>query len=816
MFNLFNVDHLIGEKPYFAHTKRVNNQQKELLIDHMNLTMKYFSLYCDKKRIIPVIESLITKAGFDENEADIIKDLFINAIYMHDIGKINPDYQRKRMGNSYFDVSGIGTVHSIYSSIIYLAEAMKRYPSLNRKCFMTMLAFAYVISSHHGCLTSPDDFQANLESYSQNGFYDFNTKDALDNNKNIGLGSLKMSQLFNESQSIAFFVLLRFLFAVMTACDFCATTEFMDGTKHSVNTIEDIDTFSKKYYDSDLLREIKRYKRSSDFNALSSINSLRTEIFLETEELLIRNKDARVFYLEAPTGSGKTNTSINLALKLIEYDRTLNNIFYIFPFNTLVEQTASTLSNYFSADDMAVVNSVTPINNNNNKDITRETDEETDYNSLWLNRLLNNYNLVVTTHVNFFDALFGTDKEQIFPLIKLCNSVIIIDEIQNYRNYIWPEIIIFLSNYAELLNMRIIIMSATLPRIDRVFDVNDVTFAELLEDSQKYYKHHIFRNRVKIDTSLMVNNDMDLDILADHVISNADKKVLVEFITKTGARDFMNIILSKIEQKGLKNIKVFELTGDDCSLKRKEVICKTKIDEPVIIIATQVIEAGIDIDMDIGYKEISLPDAEEQFLGRINRSCSKSGCVAYFFNKTKPETIYKKDCRINHSINNPEILEYLREKDFKGIYSYILHDLQIKRGKKNNENIMTSISLCQTLDLKKLEQRMQLITPSIQLYIPYVFQTESGEAINGYDIWEEYKSVCLASYEYAKKKVLLSVIKGKMEPFLFNLVNSDDEPIGLQLEEFGGLYFVEDGERFIENGKFDRKAFNAFYRGRFL
>ncbi len=43
-------------------------------------------------------------------------------------------------------------------------------------------------------------------------------------------------------------------------------------------------------------------------------------------------------------------------------------------------------------------------------------------------------------------------------------------------------------------------------------------------------------------------------------------------------------------------------------------------DKAVILVATQVVEAGIDIDMDIGYKDISKLDSEEQFIGRINRN----------------------------------------------------------------------------------------------------------------------------------------------------------------------------------------------------
>jgi len=812
MYELINVNKLLAGKPYYAHKDQIGTRDKELLIDHMNCTIKYFKIYTEKKGLIPIIKNLIKKAGFEDSDTFIILDMFVNAIYLHDIGKINPDFQRKKMENKYFKSLGLSTMHSIYSSYIYISEILNVYPEINRKCFMAMLSFAYIISCHHGKLISVYDFEDKLKSCSNNGFYDFDIENILDSQKNISLGSLKMKNLFDDSETIAFFILLRLLFSLLTASDFCATSEYMNQTEHQISIIDNIDTFGSSYYGSSLLKSIRNYKRTGVINNINSIDDLRTEIFLEAEETLEANKEASVFYLEAPTGSGKTNTSINLALKLLKINKNLNNIFYIFPFNTLVEQTAKTLNNYFHGNEIAIVNSVTPIsvNQENNTD-------ETDYNSLWLNRLFNDYPLVVTTHVNFFDALFGTNKEQVFPLIKLCNSVIIIDEIQSYKNYIWPEIIIFLSKYAELLNMRIIIMSATLPRIDKAFTTENI-FADLLKYRNKYYGHPFFSNRVKIDTSLMKYDDISLYNLAEHVLKNKNKKILVEFITKTGARDFYNIIKEIVDEnkEDYKSTDIYELSGDDCSLVRKNIIKKTKKDNPIILITTQVIEAGIDIDMDIGYKEISLPDSEEQFMGRINRSCLKKDCVVYFFNKTKPETIYKGDCRVNYSINNENILKLLKKKDFPAIYKYILEDLRIKREQKNSLNIKRSISLCRTLDFDKLKEKMQLISPSMQVYIPYVLKTESGNIINGYEIWDNFKSICSATYGYAEKKIRLLEIRAKMEPFIFNITNSADEAIGLQLEEFGGFYFVEDGERFIEEGKFNRKEFNASFKGRFL
>lgn len=83
------------------------------------------------------------------------------------------------------------------------------------------------------------------------------------------------------------------------------------------------------------------------------------------------------------------------------------------------------------------------------------------------------------------------------------------------------------------------------------------------------------------------------------------------------------------------------LSGDDSIAERKRILDKVKkATDTIILVSTQVIEAGVDIDMDIGYKNISKLDSEEQFLGRINRSCKKEG-IAYFL-KLMKQAIYTK------------------------------------------------------------------------------------------------------------------------------------------------------------------------------
>lgn len=73
-----------------------------------------------------------------------------------------------------------------------------------------------------------------------------------------------------------------------------------------------------------------------------------------------------------------------------------------------------------------------------------------------------------------------------------------------------------------------------------------------------------------------------------------------------------------------------EITSEDNKYYRDSVIEEGKILENIIIVSTQTIEAGVDIDMDFGFKDISFIYNEEQFIGRINRSSTKKKILRFF------------------------------------------------------------------------------------------------------------------------------------------------------------------------------------------
>ena len=127
---------------------------------------------------------------------------------------------------------------------------------------------------------------------------------------------------------------------------------------------------------------------------------------------------------------------------------------------------------------------------------------------------------------------------------------------------------------------------------------------------------------------------------------------------------------------------MFLMTGDSSIQERKDLIEKIKGLSSVILVATQVIEAGVDIDMDIGFKDISRLDSEEQFMGRINRSGKKDG-VVYFFNLDEAKSIYKEDVRVDERVTLmvPEIRTFLETKNFSAFYESDILPVLKKKGK---------------------------------------------------------------------------------------------------------------------------------------
>ena len=695
-----------------------------------------------------------------------------------------------------------------------------------------MLANAYVITRHHGNLSG---FEAFLEEFQQNRqladifscmnqgvfaevYHGPFCKKGL-HAVNMPMQNKRKYDSFSEKQSLqlGLYAYIRFLFSVLVSCDYYATSEYDNGIEMSAfGTIENTE-FATQYEQSERVKQIRRLNPESCVDDKKDINILRNRMFYEAEQTLLKNKDTNIAFIEAPTGAGKSNLAMNCSLKLL--DKNINKIFYVYPFNTLVEQNYDTLEKIYGQTDIfksiAVINSITPIPLNGTRKFWENLDKEENekfYQKALLDRQFLNYPFILTTHVNLFQIMFGCEREAAISFYQLAGSVVVLDEIQSYKNVLWTEIMMFLQCYSRLLNMKIIIMSATLPKLDMLTG-NHEKVVNLIENPEKYFQDARFKKRVALSYELLYQDKKtEMKELYAHVLGQAQKgrKLLMEFITKTSAEKFYHMLT----ESGREDLQIFCMTGDDNQIDRKRILREMDTadkDKAVILVATQVVEAGIDIDMDIGYKDISKLDSEEQFIGRINRNFKRKG-VVYFFDMDNESGIYKEDYRVDtaYTLRKDEMKQLLADKNFGKYYDYILKGIRKYRNDRKNENgIEAFVDNVKKLDFVWISQKMKLIDKNddwkMSVYFAREITTDTGEIIDGKQVWERYRELLSdMTMNYAKKQILLSEVKSKMSYFIYQI--KIDNSLDYN-DRIGELYLIEDAEQYFENGRLNTDKF---------
>lgn len=760
----------------------------------------------------------------------------------HDIGKVNPNFQLMKLKVNDFKENEVyvNTHHSFLSSMFYMDYCRKLvYDEKNEDEIVNLLAEfilynGYIIARHHSELGSLTEFTKliNLDDdtyfsklkriINNEDIYsvkiDFIKSDIEDMFRNLNKVDKDAEKVGKRSikQGVYLSIYIRWLYSLLVASDYYATSEFMNEADFSENTdLNDIDKWDSVYENTDLLKNIRQYQQerypisNEELNTVTDINILRSEIFCEVEEKIKANTDENIFYLEAPTGSGKSNTAINASFKLMQHDKRLQKIFYIYPFNTLVEQNLETLEKVFADNEdikqnIAVINSITPIKVSE-KDLN-DNEEKDVYQKALLDRQFLNYPMILSTHVSLFNIIFGNRQSDVLAFYQLANSVIVLDEIQSYKNKIWAEIICYLKELAKMFNIKIIIMSATLPDLD-ILSRFQAQVVDLLENSSRFFAVDCFKNRVKLNYDLLkVDKDSILDELKTHLKQylKSDKKILIEFIKKKTAHDFW---VDLQENEDFKDVQIEYLSGDDSIAERKRILDKVKkATDTIILVSTQVIEAGVDIDMDIGYKNISKLDSEEQFLGRINRSCKKEG-IAYFFEVDEASDIYKDDVRLSESIvlkdvNMQKILEL---KLFDEYYKKVLETTMGKYSYHFDEFIK-DIS---DLNYESISTHMKLIDDTQDMVQIYIIRTlcVDGEILDGKQIWDSYVDLWengRKTMSYAEWKIELSRITSKMNNFIYQ-VSKHNLRIGKFYEQMGNITCLEDGDKYFIKDKFNRE-----------
>jgi len=228
----------------------------------------------------------------------------------------------------------------------------------------------------------------------------------------------------------------------------------------------------------------------------------------------------------------------------------------------------------------------------------------------------------VITNVNFFNGIIKNGGNNRYKIANLCNSIVIIDEIQTLSDKNIRTFYDFIKETSRDLNIYYIIMSATLPSFNDFLD--DVEVPQVIEYPQKYYTHPVFkRNEIVFKKDIKDINGIK-ELLTAEINKNyrtGNVKILVTLNVVNTSRKVYEELKS---DERFKEFSFYLLNSTTSSLRRKKIIeeIKDKTNEGrVMIVSTQSIEAGVDIDCDFGIRDYSILDSIEQIAGRINREC---------------------------------------------------------------------------------------------------------------------------------------------------------------------------------------------------
>lgn len=875
----------LNNNSYRAHI--CQGKKPETLKEHIVRVINCACLLVRKHHLDSIIDKLITDWTGNENELYCcwVKRMFINTFVFHDSGKVNENFQLQCMSNKAFhkrktDVLQPPHGHSFLGSWLYLSFILDQiwdnpYLSDDEKKQLWIYAFffSYVIKQHHASAlgyanednffksfaNSFDELQEYLTVWGYKGDWKRIKK------LFINIIGIRKETEANRRASFSLYAIVKLNSSLLTTADYFATYEYINGSLP-----ENWGLFEERERIIEIINHLRQYKhnrivydnldcfifRHPTKQSGANLNHLRTEMAVEVIQTIRNNPAQQLFYIEAPTGGGKSNLSMIAVTELLEKNLDIQKIFYVFPFTTLITQTFQTLQKTLglTIEELAELHSKAAFDESEESVNDGLYDEKR---KNYIDRLFALYPVCVMSHVKFFDILKTNKKEANYLFHRLANSVVIIDELQTYNPLLWDKMYYMIGQYAHLFNMRFIVMSATLPKIGQlnIPMPAETEFVNLLPHARKYILNSNFAERVKFRFDLF-EKQIDIAYLAKFLIEQSKEyavtksvhgtvHTIVEFIYKKTASEFY----SQIQEMDAFFDEVLVLSGTILESRRREVIYYLKNpcnrNKNILLITTQVVEAGVDIDMDLGFKNSSLVDSDEQLAGRVNRNSLKKECEVYIFRLDEAKVLYEKDERfkIMQEISFADYEQILTCKNFARVYELVFEKIDLTNQSDWIRNLYSNfLQNLKKLNFTDVDKEFKIIEEqnNISIFVPLniPLEIDSDEEgvkeklfsdteleflkcfglvpeqglLDGKKVWDVYKQLIINSSGKGfnlDRQINFKIIQRIMSWFTFSLMyhSRDSEQLrcGMGEETLGYFYFSHWSEEGDDGPIYDYK-----------
>ncbi|HAJ33960.1 MAG TPA: CRISPR-associated helicase/endonuclease Cas3 [Candidatus Atribacteria bacterium] len=736
---------------------------------------------------------------------NILKDIFYLVGVAHDFGKATTyfqEYLKEKNESKKMEMKNKVEIHHSLISALFTYYVVKEYlltkDLLSGRYYQYLPVISFlVVKRHHGNLDdaldevildsrddkilekqvnavdfkiinniynkffSKIDFKFDYNLFRDNilnakPIYIYNEIDRYEKNyiRDLNHQEKKLITYFDEEDTLFYYFITMLLYSLL-----------LDADKTDAANLQEIKRIK---IDKDIVDNYKLHLFKDINKKKKEINKIRNEIYNETISSLGRlnlEKD-KILSLNVPTGTGKTLASLSFALKLkakIEQEKKYKpRIIYSLPYLSIIDQNFAIFEDVFkfslkgktSNSNLLLKHHHLSDINYTASNIGKEEFENVSPKDIGKDLLLIegwNSEVIVTTFFQFFYSLISNRNKSIRKFHNIVNSIVILDEIQAIPHCYWLLLNKIIHFLAEKFNIYFILVTATQPLL---FDEKEKEIKPLIKDKEKYFKA-LNRVNLEYNPEPLSLNDFQ-EILEENLCNNPNKDFLIVLNTINSSLEIYNFIC----QLELEDTEIYYLSTNVIPKERLRRIKKSreKTKKRKIIISTQLIEAGVDLDVDIVYRDFAPLDSINQVAGRCNRNFSQNkGLIKLFIlkeeEKKKEYYRYIYDSFIiskTKDVLREASKKQIEEKDFLSLNN--LYFDKVNQGKADDKakEILEEVKKLNFGELNKFK----LIKDTYKKIDIFVEVDKKGK-----EIYQKYKDLYLIKDLFKRKNEFLKIKK---------------------------------------------------------
>ncbi|EGW53128.1 CRISPR-associated helicase/endonuclease Cas3 [Candidatus Endoriftia persephonae] len=525
----------------------------------------------------------------------------------HDLGKFSDDFQ------GYLRASATSGGDSHTGEV----RGKVDHTSAGAQHAMTVLPpplsalLAYPIAGHHAGLLDGLATGACLKARLTKSVPDWrhSAPDELLEAPAIGLPKILGTTREELAFNLAFAT--RMLFSCLVDADFLATEAFMNPQQAAQRPSGQMDFTA-------LDRHLADHMRQRFGDASGMVAEARAEVLAAC--IKAAEGQPGLYSLTVPTGGGKTLASLAFALRHAACNG-LGRVIYAIPFTSIIEQNAETFREVFEAFDADLDELI--LEHHSNFDPDRETVRSRLASENW------DAPLVVTTNVQLFESLFANRTSRCRKLHRIAGSVIILDEVQTLPVTLLEPCLKALRLLVEQYGCTVVLCTATQPAIEYrdEFKIGLPKATPIIADAPALYRR---LKRVEVRDA----GTLDCAQLAERMMKSEQALAIVS--TRKHAADLYSALKGMADTEGCFHLSA-AMTPNHRSARLDTIRQCLKEGRPCRVVATQLIEAGVDVDFPVVWRSLAGLDSIAQAAGRCNREGKREGAITWVFRPDESE-----------------------------------------------------------------------------------------------------------------------------------------------------------------------------------